>query len=331
MEIHSSGQSPITSINFWFFILIEYIIGTCLHIISPHVSVLLCRSQATFPLRTTNSLQIICQIYSNIHIIHDAEVYNLISNIAVNLLRGTTQCISSTVHNLNAVKWLLFSNLKLCMRRKTWVTIRPFSSTSVSLIAASAVQGQIDSKYWLLGMFLLHKKPHTHTLNTRSPTHAILLDITCTAIQIRNVAGYVYSCGVHYLPHSLSETTDFHTSLSSSICQDFMAQERCNEGFRFFRRFSMVDAKCLRTKTSSHHQGNRKACSLKGMYEALRGFNRQTLLTHLSGVKLVWIEKNFVPYGYKTDRQVWIAHSTHDQMARRTRKPEQPTGEPAFW
>jgi hypothetical protein len=24
----------------------------------------------------------------------------------------------------------------------------------------------------------------------------------------------------------------------------------------------------------------------------------------LSGVKLVWIEKNFVPYGYRTDRQV---------------------------
>jgi len=27
-------------------------------------------------------------------------------------------------------------------------------------------------------------------------------------------------------------------------------------------------------------------------------------------------KKNSVPYGYKTDRQVWIAHSTHDLMAR---------------
>ena len=53
---------------------IQYIIGICFHIITiPHVSVLMCRPQANFPLRTTNSLQIICQIYSNIHITHDAK------------------------------------------------------------------------------------------------------------------------------------------------------------------------------------------------------------------------------------------------------------------
>lgn len=53
---------------------IQCIIGICIHIITiPHVSVLMCRPQANFPLIITNSLQIISQIYNNIHTIHDAK------------------------------------------------------------------------------------------------------------------------------------------------------------------------------------------------------------------------------------------------------------------
>jgi hypothetical protein len=47
-------------------------------------------------------------------------------------------------------------------------------------------------------------------------------------------------------------------SLSSSICQDFMAQESYTEGFHFVRHFIMVDVKWLRTTTSRQHQGKRK-------------------------------------------------------------------------
>lgn len=170
-------------------------------------------------------------------------------------------------------------NPKLCMRRKTWVAIRPFSSTSDSLVTASVVKAENKFEVLTFGNVPVTYKI-SHTLQTRQLTHAILLDITCSAIQTRTVAAYVYSCGVHHLPRSSLETTDFHTSLSSSICQDSMAQESCTEGFHFVRHFIMVDVKCLRTTTSRQHQGKRKAWSLKGMYKALRGFNRHTLLTH---------------------------------------------------
>jgi len=99
----------------------------------------------------------------------------------------------------------------------------------------------------------------SRTLQTRQLTHINLLDITCTATQKRTVAAYVYTYGVHHLPNSSLETTDFHTSLSSSICQDFMAQESCTEGFHFVRHFIMVDVKCLCTTASRQHQRKRKA------------------------------------------------------------------------
>jgi len=119
----------------------------------------------------------------------------------------------------------------------------------------------------------------SRTLQTRQLTHINLLDITCTAMQKRTVAAYVHTYGVHHLPNSSLETTDFHTSLSSSICQDFMAQESCR-GLSFCS--PLHHGRC---EMSAYHgvqtaSGQEKSLKSEGMHKALRGFNRHTLLTH---------------------------------------------------
>ena len=136
------------------------------------------------------------------------------------------------MQSLNAVKWLLFMNPKLCAY-SSLLQYFGFSHNGECRKRGKQIR---STGVWQCSCYIQNL---THTLQTRQLTHAILLDITCTAaIQTRMVAAYVYSCGVHHLPRSSLETTDFHTSLSSSICQDFMAQESCTVGFHFVRHSS---------------------------------------------------------------------------------------------